>query len=56
MHEIFKYEQTGLDEHRVAKGYFKATGVRPHCLERLGSAGYELPAEMFEQRILSEKH
>jgi len=52
MHDIFAFHKTGVDEQRATKGYFCATGVRPHCLERLVAAGQTLPPEMFEQRIL----
>jgi pilus assembly protein CpaF len=52
MHDIFAFKQTGLDDNGVAQGYFYATGVRPHCLERLESIGIRLPLEMFERRTL----
>ncbi|MEK6239394.1 MAG: ATPase, T2SS/T4P/T4SS family, partial [Planctomycetales bacterium] len=53
MHDIFIFQQTGLDEHGCANGYFAATGNRPHCLERLAQAGVKVPNELFERRILS---
>jgi pilus assembly protein CpaF len=52
MHDLFGYRQTGVDENRVAQGYFYASGLRPHCLERLEVAGARLPLEMFERRII----
>ena len=52
MHDLFVFKQTGVNEQRVAEGYFSTTGVRPHCLEQLASAGEDVPNEMFEQRIL----
>jgi pilus assembly protein CpaF len=55
MHDLFVFKQTGLDEHRMAQGYFAATGIRPHCLERLESVGVGLPTELFEERILTER-
>ena len=39
MHDIFVFKQTGVDENRVAQGYFFATGIRPQCLERLEISG-----------------
>jgi pilus assembly protein CpaF len=54
MHDIFTFTQTGLDENRVAQGFFAATGIRPHFLDRLESCGLSLPVEMFEERMLSE--
>ena len=41
MHDIFVFKQTGVDEDRVAQGYFFATGIRPQCLERLEICGRE---------------
>jgi pilus assembly protein CpaF len=54
MHDLFVYHQTGLDEDRNAQGYYAATGIRPHCLDRLASCGIEMPVEMFEERILED--
>jgi pilus assembly protein CpaF len=53
MHDIFMFEQTGVDERRVAQGHFVATGIRPNCLERLLAAGFRLPAGLFERRRLT---
>ncbi len=53
MHDIFGFKQTGVDENRVAQGYFFASGIRPQCLERLEISGAGLPAEMFERRVLN---
>jgi pilus assembly protein CpaF len=52
MHDLFVFKQTGVNEKRVAEGYFSTTGVRPNFLDRLVSAGENVPNEMFEQRIL----
>ncbi len=53
MHDIFEYKQTGLDENRVAQGYFSATGIRPTCLNKLAASGVPVPVELFERRMLS---
>jgi len=53
MQDIFVFKQTGVDENRVAQGYHYCTGIRPKCLEALETSGNGLPAEMFENRILS---
>jgi hypothetical protein len=29
-----------------------ATGIRPHCLARLATCGFVVPAELFEHRVL----
>jgi pilus assembly protein CpaF len=55
MHDVFAFKQTGVDRQHVAQGYFHATGVRPHCLERLASFGAALGADLFERRILNAK-
>lgn len=54
MHDIFEFRQTGLDENRVAQGYFAATGIRPECLAKLEASGAMVPIELFERRILKE--
>lgn len=53
MHDIFTFNQTGVDANGAAVGQFYATGVRPHCLEKLAASGIQLPCEMFEHRQLS---
>ncbi|HWB12202.1 MAG TPA: CpaF family protein [Pirellulales bacterium] len=53
MHDLFVFEQTGVDERRVAQGHFAATGIRPNCLERLDAAGFRMPLGMFERRRLT---
>jgi pilus assembly protein CpaF len=52
MHDIFGFKQTGVDDDRIAQGYFFTTGIRPRCLERLEVAGAGLPVSMFERRVL----
>ncbi len=53
MHDMFCFKQTGVDDKRVAQGYFHTTGIRPQCLERLATFGAALPADLFERRILN---
>lgn len=53
MHDLFVFEQTGVDEKRVAQGHFHATGIRPTCLELLQSSGNQLDPAMFERRSLA---
>ena len=53
MHDVFAYKQTGVDESGNAQGYFYATGIRPHCLEKLEASGARLPLEMFERRMIN---
>jgi pilus assembly protein CpaF len=53
MHDLFAFKQTGVDDTGVAQGYFFATGIRPHCLERLEVSGARVPVEMFERRVMT---
>jgi pilus assembly protein CpaF len=65
MHDIYRFEQTGVDEEGQAEGRFSATGIMPHCLPNLEKAGTFLPASMFERgfrdfdrvdTVLPERH
>jgi pilus assembly protein CpaF len=49
--DIFAFRQTGVRRGR-AVGEFYATGYVPRLLDRLHSAGIDLPAEMFAERVL----
>jgi pilus assembly protein CpaF len=53
MQDIFGFKQTGVDDSRVAQGYFFSSGLRPQCMEKLEVSGNSLPIEMFERRILN---
>jgi pilus assembly protein CpaF len=53
MHELFEFVQTGIKNNQVVEGYFKATGNRPQCLNRLIARGANLPADLFAERRLS---
>jgi pilus assembly protein CpaF len=52
MHDVFEFKQTGLDENRVAQGYFMSTGIRPQLLSKLEISGIAVPVELFERRKL----
>jgi pilus assembly protein CpaF len=52
LHEIFRFEQKGVDEHGNAYGDFEVCGVRPRLLSRLKAYGVEMPPEAFGRRIL----
>jgi pilus assembly protein CpaF len=54
MHDLFVFEQTGVDEHQAAVGTFRATGVRPRCLERIAASGLPVDPLMFERRNLEQ--
>ena len=53
MHDLFVFKQTGVDDRKMAQGFFQSTGIRPQCFERLGAQGAGLPIEMFERRVLN---
>ncbi len=53
MHDVFTFEQTGLDSEQRAVGTFQATGIRPRCLEQLAVRGSKLSPMLFERRELA---
>lgn len=55
MQDIFEFEQTGIDESGKAVGHFKATGIRPACLEKMRTLGHELSTVDFEPRLLKNE-
>ncbi len=48
MHEIFKYEQTGVAQDGKVQGHFCATGVRPRFADRLRQFGAAVPDGVFD--------
>jgi pilus assembly protein CpaF len=53
MQDLFVFKQTGVDERRRAQGCFFATGLRPHCMERLESLGEGLTMDLFRKRMIA---
>jgi len=49
-HDIFAFEQSGVDAGGNATGHFTVTGIRPRCLERIESRGVTLPTDLFQRR------
>jgi pilus assembly protein CpaF len=47
MQDIFVFEQTGMDPEGRVVGRFRATGIRPRCVEKILVEGYELPRDLF---------
>ena len=47
LQDIFRYESEGLDERGRLKGQFRATGVRPKCMDKLLMAGVVIPDDIF---------
>jgi len=60
LQEIFRFEQTGLDENGKIKGNFRATGVRPALIKKLEifnisiSPGLFDPDKVYEVQISSK--
>jgi pilus assembly protein CpaF len=50
MQDIFLYEKQGVDTEGKVVGRYRPTGVRPRFLETIHTAGYHLPAEIFDYR------
>jgi pilus assembly protein CpaF len=48
MQDIFVFERTGINQQGRVCGRFRATGIRPKISERLATAGFTMPPEMFE--------
>jgi pilus assembly protein CpaF len=52
MHDLFVYEQTGVDCDGQAEGHFLATGIRPACIDRIEHRGIKLPVDLFARRAM----
>jgi pilus assembly protein CpaF len=49
-HDLFVYEQTGVDANGAAVGQFTVTGIRPRCVERIENRGIPLAPDLFQRR------
>lgn len=47
LQDIFRYEGEGLDDRGMLKGRFKASGIRPKCMDKLLRSGIVIPDEVF---------
>ena len=47
LQDIFRFEQTGIDKQGKVQGHYRATGIRPHFIDKLISAGQVLPDNLF---------
>src|SRR5687768_11988071 len=50
MHDLFAFEQTGVDPDGHATGHLKCNGIRPRCADRIEHRGIRLPADLFMVR------
>ena len=53
MHDLFSYEQKGVDDGGHAVGTFTVCGIRPKCCDRIESRGIMLPADLFMRREIN---
>jgi pilus assembly protein CpaF len=51
--DLFEYVIEGLDNDGKVRGYFRCTGIRPHCMEQIAASGGEFSNNFFTQRKLS---
>lgn len=51
MHDVFSFEQTGVDDRGQARGRFRPTGIRPRITDRLEYFGLRPKFDWFEQRM-----
>jgi len=47
LQDVFRYEQSGIDNLGKVIGRFQATGIWPHCMDRLIATGQNLPDNLF---------
>src|SRR5829696_1630309 len=50
MHDLFTFEQRGVDGNGHAFGFFRVHGIRPRCADRIEHRGLKLPADLFARR------
>jgi pilus assembly protein CpaF len=55
LHDIFRFNQQGVDENGNAYGDFEVCGVRPRLLPRLKAYGVEMSPDTFQHRILPKR-
>ena len=50
MHDLFTFEQTGVDSDGNSTGHFTCTGIRPKVCTRIEHRGISLPNDLFMRR------
>jgi pilus assembly protein CpaF len=56
MHDLFEFVQTGMDADKTVTGHFRATGIRPRCLNKLQVRGANVTPQLFAERILQVRN
>lgn len=54
IHELFSFEQTGIDDEGKVKGRFRSRGIRPKFLERFAALNIPIPNELFDAEKVHE--
>jgi pilus assembly protein CpaF len=54
LHDIFQFNQVGVDENGNAHGHFEVCGVCPQLLGRLKAAGVEVAPDLFQRRVIGK--
>jgi pilus assembly protein CpaF len=52
MQDIYAFDRTGVTPEGRVAGVFRATGIRPKCAQQLATAGFHMPPELFEHRLV----
>jgi len=52
MQEIFNYTRTGTGPENEVIGEFRATGIRPSCLNEITTRNIAIPENLFEPKVL----
>jgi pilus assembly protein CpaF len=52
MQDIYAFDRTGVTPDGRVTGVFRATGIRPKCAQQLATAGFLMPPELFEHRLV----
>ena len=54
MHDLFHYEQTGIEEDGLPRGTFHITGQVPKCLAKLRARGYLFSDDWFIRKCTTQ--
>lgn len=52
MNDLFRFQQQGVDGSGNAYGRFESCGVRPKIVDKLLAQGIQVPADLFQRRVL----
>jgi pilus assembly protein CpaF len=52
MHDLFHFEQHGVNSEGHAQGHFVCSGIRPRVAERIENRGIRLPMDLFQRRTI----